>query len=128
MKNNIVKYKLPKTKYNEQYFLIREENDDKDSIIYYISTLTHDIIGEFNIGIYDGMCTMTYNIGEKYQNIGIGQICLIFIKNNIFNTYDVGRIVILPTNIQSKTIAFKNGFEPIKRGVYELKKSTRTKN
>ena len=117
-------YTLPKTKYNEQYFVIKQINEEKEKIHYYIVSDGRKVIGRFDIGynLDDGTAGITYHLIEQFQNRGIGQNALKSIVDDIFNLLPVSRIIILPINDKSIAIAMKNGFQKRAERVFQLKR------
>ena len=106
-------YTLPKTKFNEEYFVIKQINEEQSEIHYYVVSEGKRVIGRFDIGydLEDETAGITYHLIEQFQNRGIGQTALKSIVDDIFNGLIVGRIIILPINERSRAIATKNGFQ-----------------
>lgn len=103
---------LPKTKFDEEYFTIKQINEKKEEIHYYIISDGKRVIGRFDIGydLEDEIAGITYHLIEQFQNRGIGQIALKSVVDDIFNRLPVGRIIILPINVRGRAIAKKSGF------------------
>jgi len=111
---------LPLTKYNEQYY-VTKNNNSNNSFNYYVLDYDKKIIGICKLGIsleYTGICI---DIIPEYQNKGIGKVTLEFIIKDIFKNYDTERIIYISTNEASRKIALNNGFILNKRNVLELK-------
>ncbi len=119
---NFSAYTLPRTKFNELYSLIKQENSEKDEIHYYIVDNGEKVIGRFDIGydLEDETAGITYHLIEQFQNRGIGQTALKSIVDDIFNGLPVGRIIILPINDRSVAIAVKSGFQKRTERVFQL--------
>lgn len=117
---------LPLTKQEEQYLLVKqytlktcEEENDFLSIKYYIIS-REEVIGRFDVGNSDKKCGITYHIVPSFQNKGIGQLVLKYVVDDLFDTLDIEKIIILPTNDRSRAIASKCGFIKKTDIVYEL--------
>ena len=115
-------YILPKTKFNEEYFVIKQINEEKEAIHYYIVSDGKNVVGRFDIGydLEDETAGITYHLIEQFQNRGIGQTALRSIVDDIFNGLPVGSIIILPINDKSRVIAIKNGFLKKSERVFQL--------
>ena len=113
---------LPKTKFNEEYFTIKQISEKKEEIHYYIVSDGKRVIGRFDIeyDLEDETAGITYHLIEQFQNRGIGQIALKSVVDDIFNRLPVGRIIILPINDRSRAIAMKSGFLKRSERVFQL--------
>lgn len=119
-KKEFTKFILPLTKYNEQYFLAKQWDEKYSALHYYIISDGFLVIGRFDVGGDLESMGVTYHIIDEFQNRGIGQMVLGVVVNDIFS-HNVGRIIILPINERSASIALKTGFTPRTERIYELK-------
>lgn len=118
---NYQEISLPLTKYGEQYYLLKR---DEDAILFfYVINEENEVVGRFYVGGNSRNRGLTYHIDSEYQNRGIGQLVLGAVVDDTFNL-DIDSLKLHPTNERSEAIAIKNGFSPmhIKVEYYVLEK------
>ena len=115
-----------KTKLNELYSLIKQEDIEKCSIHYYVVSNGIEVVGRFNISylLKNGSAGIAYHIVDEFQNRGIGQTVLRFVIGDIFKSLTlINRITIVAITERSKAIATKNGFSlknPSTKRIFQL--------
>lgn len=121
-------YTMPKTKFNEEYLVIKQIDEKRSDIHYYIVSDNKSVIGSFDVSydLEDKVAGITYHLIEQFQNRGIGKITLKFVVDDIFNCLSIDRIKIAAINERSMAIAVKNGFQR-KSGSNRMVQLTREK-